>query len=254
MITVPFELAQTRNPQIGLIVLQSDETIEWDMKRLLPDHAELLVTRVPSGTHVTTDTLSAMENNLGRAAALFPQSAQFSAVGYGCTSGTAQIGASKVAAAIRSSITTPHVTDPLTALIAACRHQNITRLGILSPYIQSVSQSLCDTLAQAGIRITGFASFNESQEARVVRIAPASVVSAATTLIDAKKSADQPEALFISCTNLRTLDVIAPIERKLNLTVLTSNQVLAWDLMRRAKIEPPRSNQGALWDMPKFDV
>jgi maleate isomerase len=42
------------------------------------------------------------------------------------------------------------------------------------------------------------------------------------------------DGLFLSCTNLRTLDVIAPLEEKLKMPVLSSNLVLAWHLSQIA--------------------
>ncbi len=241
MTAQPYELVLKRACQIGLIVLQADETIEHDMRRMLPPSVEFLVSRVPSGTHVTLDTLSAMEVELKRAAALFPEAAVLRAVGYGCTSGSAQIGSGRVAEAVRAGKSTEEVSDPVTALIRACRAMQVTRIGLLSPYIQSVSRRLCDVLEEAGIGIVAFASFEESEEGRVAQIAPSSIKEAAIRLAG---SADM-DAVFVSCTNLRTLDLIDTVEAETGVPMMTSNQVLCWDLLRLvgAKGQGP----GALW-------
>lgn len=230
MLTLPFEITPERPTQLGLIVLQADETIEADMRRLLPDTVELLVSRVPSGTHVTPESLAAMEAELQRAASLFPAGAKLAAVGYGCTSGSATIGATRVTDAVKAGIPTPHVTEPVSALIATCRAKGIKRLGLLSPYIASVSERLIDVLKDADIEVCAFGSFDEAEEWRVVRIAPASIKAAAIAVHDQV----QMDALFISCTNLRTLDIIGKIEAQIGCPVLTSNQVLAWDMLRLA--------------------
>ena len=242
MLTLTFELDREARSQIGLIVLQSDETIEQDMRKLLPDPIELLVSRVPSGTHVTLESLAAMEAELQRAASLFPERAELRAIGYGCTSGTAQIGSDKVAAAVRAGAAAPVVTEPVSAVIAACKHLDIRKLGLLSPYIKSVSERLVATLADAGIEVCAFASFNESEEGQVARIAPASIVAAA----EQTKASDDMDALFVSCTNLSTLSVIDEMERKIGVPVLTSNQVLAWDLLRQTKLAIPPNFPGRL--------
>lgn len=243
MMNVPFDLDAHRAPQIGLIVLQTDETIERDMKRLLPEEVELLVSRVPSGAHVTLESLGAMEAELTHAAHLFPQSAAFAAVGYGCTSGSAQIGVDRVATAIQAEVDTDQITQPVSALINACRHLGVTRIALLSPYIQSVSVKLCAVLEEAGITVSAFASFNESIEEKVVRIAPASIIEAVLKL----EATCDVDAVFISCTNLRTLDTINTLEAAMQKPVLTSNQVLAWDLMRIAKVDHKGRNAGTLW-------
>lgn len=228
----PHDLEPQRPTQVGLIVLQSDETIEPDLHRLLPPELELLVSRIPSGAEVTPDTLAAMEGYMTASAALFPGGARLAAVGYGCTSGTAQIGAAEVAARIRKAVPAPHVTEPVSALIAACAALGLRRLALLSPYSAPVSNRLRAVLAAAGIETPTFGSFLIEEEARVVRISAGSVLAAGQQLV--AESPEPVDALFLSCTNLRTLPVIAALEETIGLPVLASNTVLAWHMARLA--------------------
>ena len=39
------------------------------------------------------------------------------------------------------------------------------------------------------------------------------------------------EALFVSCTSLPVLNIIERLEKKLNMTVLSSNQALIWETL-----------------------
>lgn len=240
--SIPHEPSTDRAKQLGFIVLQSDETLEQDMRRLLPDDIEYLVSRVASDPTVTNDSLEAMRGDLARAASLFPQGLQFSGVAYGCTSGTAQIGAEDIAELIRTGLASQIVTEPLSALIAACRHLELTRIGMVSPYIESVSDRLRTALAEAGIQVTHFASFDEPVEANVVRISKSSIASAA---IDMGRHADC-DAVFLSCTNLRTLDVIDQVEAEIAKPVLSSNQVLAWHLCSLCQLSAPPRPVGRL--------
>lgn len=238
-----YTLEEVKAPQLGLVVLQSDETIERDMRRLMPPEAELLVSRVPSGAHVTSETLAAMEAHLGAAAGLLPGGADLRVVGYGCTSGAAEIGPARVAEAIRATISTASVTEPLSALIASCRHLSASRLAVVSPYVPTVSAKLFERLAEAGITVDGIASFEQDEEATVVRIDGSSVIGAACKVVAAR----EVDALFLSCTNLRTLDVIAPLEAETGLPVLSSNLVLAWHMLRLADVPAAPGLPGRLW-------
>jgi maleate isomerase len=231
MTTFSYDLDQTIAPTLGMVVLQTDERIESDMRQLLSSNINLHVTRIPSGATVTTDTLSQMENDLPAAAALFPRAAKFDAVGYGCTSGTSVIGAPRIAELVQGSCATSNVTEPVSALIAACKHMAITRIAFLSPYVETVSQTLRDTLAEAGIQSPVFGSFDEASEERVVRIATQSTRDSAIAL-----NTDEVDAIFLSCTNLNTLPVIDEIEAVINKPVLSSNQVLAWHMSQLANI------------------
>ena len=227
-----YTLTEDKAPQIGLIVLQADESIESDFRRLIPMEVDLLVSRVPSGTEVTAETLAAMETHLTAAAALFPTAARFAAVGYACTSGTAQIGAAEVARRVHAGTKTHAVTEPVSALIAACRSLGLSRLALLSPYVEPVSERLRQALAPAGIETPAFGSFDVAEEARVVRIDGPSILRAT----EAVATREKVDGVFLSCTNLRTLDVIPSLQERLGLPVLSSNLVLAWHLMRLAGV------------------
>lgn len=223
---LPYALDPNRPTQIGIIALQSDESLEPDLRRLMPDSVEYLVSRVPSDVSVTRETLRAMESRLTAAASLFPRGARLSAVAYGCTSASAEIGADRVAELVRAGIETPAVTQPLSALVAACRHLGVRRIGLVSPYVEAVSETLRHAMTDAGLEVVAFASFDEAEEDRVVRIAPQSIIDAALS-VGREAACD---AVFLSCTNLRTLAVIEAIEARLGIPVLSSNQVLAWHL------------------------
>ena len=90
-------------PKVGLIVLQNDYTLEDDARYMLAGGrsgrggVSLHVTRIKSAAEVSVATLGAMEESLTGAAALFPEHARFEAVGYGCTSASAIIGADRQA-------------------------------------------------------------------------------------------------------------------------------------------------------------
>jgi maleate isomerase len=232
-----------RPTQIGLIVLQADQTLERDMRVLLPKDVEYLVSRIPSGQSVTVDSLQAMDAALTQAASLLPCGVELAAVAYGCTSGTAQIGVGRIASLVQAGVSTPVVTEPVSALIAACRTLKVTRIGLVSPYIASVSDRLRAVLGDAGIDVTRFISFDEPIEEKVVRIPPDVVMQAA---VEVGQNSDC-DAVFLSCTNLRTLDVIEPIEAQLNKPVLSSNQVLAWHLGELAGLKMSQSGVGTLF-------
>ncbi len=239
-----FSYALEALPQktLGLVVLQSDETIEQDFRHVMPRGVALHVTRVPSGLEVSQDSLQAMAQSLPAAAGLLPRGLGYDAVGYGCTSGTAQIGAARIAELVREGVDAAHVTEPVSALIAACQSMGITRLAMLSPYVADVSARLRDVLQEAGIETPVFGSFEEAEEQKVVRIDAGSVIQAATELA----SSDDVDGVFLSCTNLRTFTAIDPLEAATGLPVLSSNQVLIWDMLRRAGASLDAAGPGKL--------
>ncbi|MGI9520385.1 MAG: maleate cis-trans isomerase family protein [Hyphomicrobiaceae bacterium] len=223
-----------RLPNIGLVVLQEDETLESEMRRYFsPTVADLYVSRVPSGRKVTQDSLAEIAGGVKRATTLFPHSIAFDAVGYCCTSGAAVTGVEKIGSLVRSGCFATHVTEPLSALIHACRQSNVRRLAYLSPYIESVNEVLRATLFEAGIETPAFGSFDESEEAIVARIDPDCTKMAA---IELARSADV-DAVFLSCTNLKTFDILAEISNATGLPTISSNSALAQHLGTLAGVD-----------------
>jgi maleate isomerase len=125
---------------------------------------------------------------------------------------------------------------------AACKALGARRIGLISPYIADVSAALRQALTNCGLTVQSFASFNEKTEARVARIDPASILSAALR-IGADPAVD---VVFLSCTNLRTLDIIAQAEAKLGKPVISSNQALAWHMAALSGLPPLDAKYGRL--------
>jgi maleate isomerase len=214
-------------PAAGLIVLSVDRTVERDLRALIPaDALSLLHTRIESAPDVSADSLAAMAEGLPAAAALLPRG--LSAIGYACTSGALMIGEGRVAELIARAHPGVPATNPLTALKAACAGLGVRRLGLLSPYVAEVSAGMRAHLAECGIAVAAFASFEQENEARVAGIAPASIAAGLRDLA----AQDGCDALFASCSGLRAVEAIGPVERELGRPVLASNQVLAWHLLR----------------------
>ncbi len=245
MSSFPYELGHPAgyNAQLGLIVLRSDETLEYELRRILPEDGVALYTaRIPSTQLVSTDSLAGMAASITNTATLLPPELRYNVVGYGCTSGTAVIGAETVADQVNAGCHTAAVTEPLTALIFACHQKGVRRLAVLSPYVEDVSAMLRKRLRSAGIETPQFGSFNEANETAVAHISARSVTAAATALFQRGGG----EAIFISCTNLQTLDVIAEIERKCSCPVWSSNLVLGWHMLKTAGLKARSPETGSL--------
>ena len=230
----PYGLQDDTLPRLGLIVLQVDETIEQDFRRLFaPDIAKLHISRIPSGAELTPDSISQMKSALPAAAGLLPSG--LDVVGYACTSGTTLIGAKRVQDLVIGAAQTRAATDPLTAALAQCHALGLSRIGIVSPYIASVAEPICAAFEAKGIAVPATLSFGEEVEAKVARIAPASIANAARAL--ARQTT--LDGIFLSCTNLQTLDILDPLTHELGLPVLSSNQCLAWHMASLCGMTPP---------------
>lgn len=220
--------ASTGGP-IGVIVLQTDETLEAELRRAFADpDAPIYVNRIPSAETVTPETLAQMAVDLPSAAALLPASIPFRAIGYGCTSGSTVIGPDRVAELVHRAHPNARATNPLTALRAACAELGIRRLGFVTPYVEDVTSAMRDVLITGGLEIASVASFEQVEEKVVARITEDSARAAA---VAAARQAPC-DAVFLSCTNLRAFKIIEAAEAEAGVPVLSSNLVFAWHLAR----------------------
>jgi len=110
------------------------------------------------------------------------------------------------------------------------------KIGMVTPYIPDVSQEMRNLLIENGFEISALISFEVSTESIVARITADAIKRAVRAA-----AVDGADAVFISCTNLRTVDVIDELEQELGITVVTSNQALAWDMLTSAGISLAQS-------------
>lgn len=227
---------------LGLLVLQTDQTIEDEFRFALPEATALYGARLKSPPDITPETLRAMESEIAPTAALLPP-VRLDVVGFGCTSGALVIGQDRVAARVRETLPDVRVTDPFTAGVAAMQALGVTRIGLLTPYIATINRSLREALMARGIDVPVMGSFNEADDDRVARITTASIEDA----ILAVGSSDACEAVFVSCTSLRVARIVARVEARLGKPVTSSNHALAWHMLRLSGQTQPLPGLGRLF-------
>ena len=228
--------------RLGLIVLSTDETLEWEARGILARRdLNLLHTRIPARAEVTPEDLASMAPELTRSAALLPQG--LSVLGYGCTSASAIIGPEEVTRLVQAAQPGTPVTNPLSGVIAALRTLGAVRVAMVTPYVTGVNGPMRRALAGAGIEVVSEASFGQKEDWTVARISEASTREAML----AAGRAPGVQAVFTSCTNLRTFNVIEPVEAALGVPVVSSNQALLWDMFRRAGLKAQGWGPGRLF-------
>ena len=102
------------------------------------------------------------------------------------------------------------------------------------------------TFEAAGYRVPAMVSFGEEVEANVARIDPASIHAAA---LEVGKS-PEIETVFLSCTNLRTLDIIEDLEQRLGKPAELRTQVLAWHMAHLSGAPLAVDAPGVLFQKP----
>lgn len=232
--------------RFGLILLDSDHAAEREMRLLLPPrYDDVFVTRVRHGGQCDLQHLAAMGDELARSASLLLPESKLDVIGYFCTSGTVAIGIDRVRNTIQSVRPGAAVTTPISAARDAFHALEVDRIAMMTPYIEEVNRLLVNHLASEGVEVTTLAAFGLHTDVQISSVPADAIVEAARRM-----SLDGADALFISCTGLRVAGVIGEIERALGIPVVTSNQAMAWEMLRLAGCKQPVPGMGRLLEQP----
>ena len=215
--------------RIGLIALPDDQTIEHELRMIfdLPGVA-CFVNRLPCAATITPESLKAMKSEIARAASLILPGLSVDVIAYGCTSGSLFIGPETVHGSIQQAHPDAICTTPIEAATAALGALEAKNLALITPYENEINLQLKSFLESIAYQVPVMGSWNEPIDARVGRINPESIREVVLQL----GNANQVDTVFISCTNLRALEIIHEMETELCKPVISSNQALGWHCLR----------------------
>lgn len=231
--------------RIGLLALSNDLATERDFINMRPsDEVALFVSRIPNDDTCSVETLSEMEPELTRAAALLIPGSRLDSIAYSCTSGTVVLGYDTVVQRVHEVRPGIPVAAPITAALAALKRLNARRIAVLTPYTDDVNAQLFNYITARGVEIAAFSSFHLSSNDEMAKLAPRSIYEAAI-------QADRPDAdaLFISCTAIRAVEVLDSIEQAIGKPVISANQTLFWQALRQAGFLEPQHGYGSLLEL-----
>lgn len=229
---------------LGLIALATDRAGVRDFEDFLGDMpgVGVFATRVPVSTRVTPDALRTLHDHLGEAAALLVPGSQLDAIAFSCTSGAVAVGLDKVAEAVGAARPGIPVTTPVGAATVALKSLGAQHLSLVAPYLPETADLVAGFFEDSGFRLDSRATFGLDGDPEMNRLSPRTIMAAARA-----HTAAESDAVFISCTGLRTAGLVAELEAALGKPVLTSNQVLAWHALRLAGITDRVQGKGRLF-------
>ena len=228
--------------RIGLIALANDFATERDFMNMRPgDDVAVFVSRVLNDNVCDVAQLREMAPKLAESASLILPGSRLDSIAYSCTSGTVVIGQEEIAASVNSTKPDVPVVTPITASLTAFGLFGVKKLSVLTPYIDDVNAPIVQYIRDHGFDVVDLTSFLVAEGNDMARIPPEAIFEAAL-------EADRPdaEALFISCTAIRAVDVVEKIEHTLGKPVVTANQALFWHALREAGYPDPIQGYGKL--------
>ena len=214
-----------RNVKALIVVPENNTTMEPEIAALCPELAPIPVARVkrPARTLLLDDlpayadaTLVAIEPFADR---------QFDLVIYGCTAAGFLGGPAGNARMVERLRERTHATVVSTAgaMIDALRSEGVSSAAVVTPYLAPVNDGLRTYLESSGIKVETLNSFYCKTTAELGQITEQQVLDLALRTV-----MPQSKSLFVACSQLPTLNVVAKLRAQLDIPVWSSIQATAW--------------------------
>jgi maleate isomerase len=217
----------TWQQKIGVIVPSWNTVMEYETQRLAAmgnTGASVHSMRIPH-TADTEEKLVWMSTQAPDAARLLAH-AKVNVIGYGCTaSGFLHTPAEDQALADRIKAETgiPCATSSR-AIVDGLRALGAKKLSLASPYAPWLNERLKQYLTADGFEVLAMQGLSTEAHSTITR-------ERILAMVDEVVRPDT-QAIFISCSNFRTIELIESIEQKYHRPVVTSNASMMWAMLR----------------------
>lgn len=229
--------------KIGLIVPSTNTVIEPEFNRMAPMGVSVHSARIMLLGQASVESYQAMGDETGRAAAELA-TAEPDIIAWGCTSGSCVVPREQLEGAIVERSNIPAVST-MSALFDALKAYGAKTISLGTPYVQFVNETEVEVIEREGIKVASWygLGLGETQEERrgIGRVPPESLFRLARYI-------DHPdsEVIFLSCTNLATIEMIEALEEEIGKPVISSNLVTFWASLRRMGIKDKIDGFGSL--------
>lgn len=212
-------------PKVGMIVLSTDQTCEQDFGRLRQCYIDqglatfdYYVNRLEFHNPIIKENLCAMLPEISNSVAKILPEQSLDAVVFNCTSASALLGDDVIINAI-------HKVQPqscvLTTAQASVQHilaSGYRKVSLLTPYNASVSRCLADYFQDNGLQVISLNYLDIEDDQAVARLDEWQIIEAAKAA-----TANNADALFISCTATRAASILTKIEAETAKPCFSSN-------------------------------
>lgn len=137
----------------------------------------------------------------------------------------------------------PLINTASTATLAALRKVAAGKVALATPYVDAVHAKAIRFLEENGHQVVRHANLRIDEDRALAEV-PLSQV------YDLVRSVDHPEAsaIFISCTNFRSVGAIEALEQALGKPVISAVQASFWHCLELLQVAGARPGYGQLFD------
>jgi maleate isomerase len=215
------------------VVVPFDFELDWEYWRYLPHGVSLHFTRTPYHNAPVDMHLArqlAKPAMIGRAATTLASLKPESTL-YACSSGSFVNGLSGESE-IRRQMLRAGVLRPVTtsgAMLDALRAAGVRRVAVAAPYTHQLTERLVWFLREAGLEVPSAHYLGLTRD--IFNVSKSTIAG-----LVRQSAHPEADAVFVSCTSVRTYGIVAQLEEEIDCPVFTSNQVSLWAALRAAGV------------------
>jgi len=218
--------------------------MEQEFNVMRPREATVHIARMRL-KEVTIPELMDMEREI-ETVALSLADAKVNVIGFGCTSGSLFRGLGhdqEIVTRIEEATDIPAVATA-GAVVNALKALNLSKISVATPYTQKINSLEKKFFEQNGFVVQKIKGLGIKDNLKIGEQVP-------RTVYDLVKEVDTAsnDGIFVSCTNLKTIEVIGRLEEEFKKPVVSSNTATLWAMLRRIKYVEPVIGWGRLLTM-----
>ncbi|MDB5727262.1 MAG: arylmalonate decarboxylase [Noviherbaspirillum sp.] len=227
--------------RLGMLLPSGNVAAEPQILRMLPPGVSLHTTRLKL-TGSSPEELLAMAENVEPAAMLLAD-ARPDVIAFHCTAVSTWDPAMDATISARiEAATGVRAFTTAGALIDALHVLRARRIVMITPYIKAINRSEIAFLDHHGIEVVNDFGLEIDNPQAMFDVDPAVWFDLVLQRRDINA-----DAFFLSCTAIRSAEIIDALEAEIGRPVITSNQVMAWRALKMAGIEDAIDGYGRLF-------
>jgi len=221
--------------RIGVVVPSSNTTAEPEFQRALSGESTVHAARMPL-EDVTADALDAMADDAERAASLLSH-ASVDGLVYACTTGSLLHGSgfdAQLESRLSAAADAPAVATAL-SVVRALDALDVHRLAVATPYAEELNELEREYLIENGFEVVHLDGRRIVENTAIGALSATDAEQQGRSVLSDAPDAD---ALFLSCTNYRSIPALSSLEAEFDVPVVSSNAAAIWDLCGRIGVQP----------------
>jgi len=188
------------------------------------------------------ESLLSMKEEIGRASREL-KTAEMDIIVFGCTSGSFVKGVeydTEITTEIED-LTGIGATTTSTAVRESFHKLGVKNIALGSPYNEELNSKAKEYLEASGYHIVKTKGLDITPDIDIGKHSPETAYELGKSI-----NTDEADCIFLSCTDLRTIEIIDILEKDIGKPVVTANQASLWHCLRKAGITESIKNYGKL--------